>query len=115
MNWKFWSKEANAGVTNLPKPRALPQAVGQFMVTKLKEDPDVIWNYKAVLMPRDGSETVFLIRIYNPAATDNGRVRVANYTSLDAAADFILFQGWYDKSNGKVELERPHATTPQAA
>ena len=115
MKWKFWSKETDAGVTNLPKPRALPQAVGQFMVTKLNEDPDVIWNYKAVIMPREGSETAFLVRIYDPAATDNARVRIVNYTSLDAAADFILFQGWYDKGSGKVELARPHAAAPQAA
>ena len=115
MNWKFWSKEAKAGVTNLPKPRALPQSVGQFMVTKLKEDPDIIWNYKAVLIPREGSDTVFSIRVYNPAATDASGLRVVDYNSLEAAADFILFQGWYDKSSGKVELARPHAAAPQAA
>jgi hypothetical protein len=115
MNWKFWKNEANAGITHLPKPRELPQPVGQFMVAKLKQDPDIIWTYKAVLMPREGSDNAFLIRIYNPAATNASGLKVVNYTSLDAAADFILFQGWYDKSSGKVELARPDAAAPKAA
>jgi hypothetical protein len=114
MKWKFWSKEADTGVTKLPRPRDLPQSVGQYIVTKLKEDPDVIWNYKAVVMPREGSKTAFSVRVFNPAAADARAIRVTSYTSLDAVADLILFQGWYDKENGKVELSRPN-TAPRAA
>jgi hypothetical protein len=114
MKWKFWSKETDAGVAKLPKPRDLPQLIGQYMVTKLKEEPDTIWNYKAVVLTREGSKTAFYVRVFNPAAADARGIRVTNYTSLDAAADLILFQGWYDKETGKVELSRPTAT-PRAA
>jgi hypothetical protein len=114
MTWKFWSKEADTGVTKLPRPRELPQRVGQYMVTKLKEDPDIIWNYKAVVMPREGSKTAFFVRVFNPAAADARGVRVTSYTSLEAAAELILFQGWYDQDSGKVELSRPSAA-PRAA
>ncbi|MFH1983933.1 MAG: hypothetical protein ABIL58_19000 [Pseudomonadota bacterium] len=114
MKWKFWSKEADSNVTKLPRPRDLPQLVGQYMVTKLKEDPDTIWNYKAVVMPREGSKTIFFVRIFNPAEADSRGVRVTDYNSLETAADLILFQGWYDKDSGKVELSRP-SVTPRAA
>jgi len=114
MKWKFWSKEADAGVTRLPKPRDLPQPVGQHLVTKMKEDPDTVWSYKAVVMPREGAKSVFFLRVFNPAAADARGVRVADYNSLETAPDLILFQGWYDKESGKVELSRPSAA-PKAA
>jgi hypothetical protein len=109
MKWKFWAKEEDGSAPKLPKPREMPQQIGQHLVTRLNQNPDHIWNYKALLMPREGSKTAFAVRIYNPVAAYDRGIRVVNYTSLDEAPDLILFQGWYDQGSGKMEIAQPAA------
>ena len=119
MKWKFWSKEDNA-VAAKPagakhaKPQDLPQRVGQYMVTQLKEDPDTIWNYKAVLLRQEDSKARYWIRIFDPAAAKMRGVRVTEYNSLDTAADLVIYQGTFNKESGKVDISRPNQA-PQAA
>ncbi|MDD3992735.1 MAG: hypothetical protein PHV70_11365 [Desulfobacteraceae bacterium] len=115
MKWNFWSKnQENAKTVKLPKPREMPQALGMYLVTRLNQNPDVIWKFKAALLPREGSKQLFAVRIFNPVAVSDRNVRVVDYNSLDEVPDLILFQGTYDEKRGKVELSRPGAG-PSAA
>jgi len=115
MKWNFWSKnEENAQTVKLPKPREMPQALGMYLVTRLNQNPDVVWKFKAALLPREGSKHLFAVRIYNPVVVNDRNIRVVNYNSLDEAPDLILFQGTYDEQRGKVELARPVTPHPAA-
>jgi len=111
MNWKFWQKNnaSDSGAppaVKLPKPKELSQQVGIFLITKLKEDPDWVWTLKMVTCPQPDNKYVVSMRIYNPQDALLAGVAVANYHSLDAHADLILFEGSYNKSAGVVDVAR---------
>ena len=111
MNWKFWQKgkqrENSAGIAavQLSKPKELPYPVGIYLVTKLKLDPDWVWNLKCVMRPKADEKKVFEIRMFSPATTAGKGVVVSNYHSLDEHPDLILFFGSFNKRTGSVELE----------
>jgi len=115
MNWKFWEKrEAEpAQPSNLPKPQELPDPVGRFLVVNLKLDPDVIWNYRAVVLREEG-KSKRLFRVFDPAQAKAMNIRVRDYYSLDQAPELILYHGVYNKSSGKAEFRLPEGT-PEAA
>ena len=113
MKWKFWergtSDEAaplSGGKPKLPGPRDLPQAVGQHLVTREKMDPDLVWTFKCVQRPVEGSKHRYDIRVYNPAMSNHAGVRITNYLSLDDHPELILYYGWYDKSSSAFEIHK---------
>ena len=110
MNWKFWQKDKQPGKApgapeiKLTKPRDLPQQIGMYLVTRLKLDPDWVWNLKCVMRPLADQKTVFDVRVFNP---ENGAVKsvtIANFNSLDAHPDTVLFSGTFDKKTGKFQF-----------
>jgi hypothetical protein len=111
MNWKFWQKashrekSSNTGEVKFAKPRELPDQVGMYLVTKLKLDPDWVWNLKCVMHPKVDEKNVFDIRIFNPITAADKGVVVSNYHSLDQHPGRILFFGSFNKRTGSVELE----------
>ena len=112
MNWKFWKKEnpreGSAGTkeVKLARPKELPDRVGRFLVTQLKLDPDWVWSLKCVMRLEVDKKNVFDIRIFNPATASSKGVRVANFNSLDAHPDIILFFGSFNKNTGDVFIEK---------
>ena len=112
MNWKFWSKEkqtsklAGTKGIKLAKPKELPDRVGRYLVTKLKEDPDWVWSLKAALRPKADEKDAFEIRIFNPEDAVRKGVAVTDYNVLDAHPDMILFTGWYKKNTDLVKIEK---------
>jgi len=105
MNWKFWKNQETE--PRLQKPRELPELVGIYLVTRLKEDPDWAWSLRAVIRPqKNPSNHLRDIRIFSPGDAAAKAVAVRDYTSLDQHPDLILFQGWYDKANGTVQIEK---------
>jgi hypothetical protein len=112
MNWKFWQKEkpvensSGTKVTKLAKPKDLPQRVGMHLVTQLNEDPDWAWSLKAALRPKADEKNAYEIRIFNPADTARKGVVIANFNSLDAHPDMILFFGSFNIKTGSVQIEK---------
>ncbi|MEE4605936.1 MAG: hypothetical protein V2J65_31965 [Desulfobacteraceae bacterium] len=112
MNWKFWKKQnhrENSGGTKeakLARPKELPDRVGRFLVTQLKEDPDWVWSLKCAIRPKADEKNVFEVRIFNPATAAKKGVAVANFHSLDAHPDIILFFGSFNKNTDSVQLEK---------
>jgi hypothetical protein len=112
MNWKFWQKEkpcVNSSGTRevkLAKPKDLPQRVGMHLVTQLNEDPDWAWSLKAALRPKADEKNAYEIRIFNPADTARKGVVIANFNSLDAHPDMILFFGSFNIKTGSVQIEK---------
>ena len=112
MKWKFWQKEnlreSSAGTkeVKLARPKDLPDRVGRYLVTQLKEDPDWVWSLKCVIRPKANEKNVFEIRIFNPATAASKGVAVANFNSLDAHPDIMLFFGSFNKNTDSVQLEK---------
>ncbi len=112
MNWKFWEKEkqtknfSGTKEIKLAKPKELPDRVGRHLVTQLKEDPDWVWSLKAALLPKADEKDTFEIRIFNPADAARKGVVIANFNTLDAHPDMILFTGWYKKNSDFVKIEK---------
>ncbi len=112
MNWKFWIRGQKAGLPDirtdikLPRPKDLPDRVGRYLVTRLKEDPDWVWSLKAALRPRAGEKDVFDIRIFNPEEAADKGLAINSYDSLDSHPEIILFAGWYRKNSDDQKIER---------
>lgn len=112
MSWKFWQngkqgeKSSGAREEKLAKPKEIPERVGMHLVSKLKEDPDWVWSLKAALRPKTDEKHAFDIRIFNPADTNRAGASIANYNSLDAHPEMILFFGSFNKKTGSLQIEK---------
>jgi hypothetical protein len=112
MNWKFWQKEkqtdefSGTKEIKLAKPKELPDRVGRYLVTQLKEEPDWVWSLRAALRPKADEKDAFEIRIFNPEDAVRKGVAITNFNALDAHPDMILFTGWYKKNTDLVHIEK---------
>jgi hypothetical protein len=112
MSWKFWKKDTDGeGTTHireakLSKPKELPDRVGMYLVTQLKEDPDWVWSLKVVSRPRPDEKHTIEVRIFDPKEAAKKGVTIMNYNSLDEHSDMVLFFGWYNKNTGLVKIDR---------
>ena len=112
MNWKFWHKEkqpneiSGAKEIKLAKPRELPDRVGRYLVTQLKEEPDWVWSLRAALRLKADEKDMFEIRIFSPEDAARKGVVITNFNALDAHPDMILFTGWYKKNTDLVKIEK---------
>ena len=112
MSWKFWERDKTAAAPSsgnskkLEKPREIPQDVGRHLVAEQDLDPDWIWNLKCVRKPREGSKSAFYIRVFSPESVAQHNLKVSDYSSLDDHMDQVIFDGWYDKENRIVRLDR---------
>jgi len=117
MNWKFWKTEnkneqgLNQTSSNLPKPKDLQTQVGMHLVTQLKLDPDWVWSLKGVVRSTSQKQN-FEIRIFDPKEAVIGNVKIRDYNSLDDYPEMILFEGYFNKNTGSVDIKR---TTDKAA
>jgi len=108
----FWKKGAKTGETTnkkvekLPGPKGIPELVGRYLITELKQNPDQVWNFKAVLRPLlDKGKGVFEFRVLDDTQVAAKKVAVKDYNSLDAHPELILYQGWFNKKTMQVKIE----------
>lgn len=111
MNWKFWQKKASENtfknkVAKLPKPKELPDQVGLYLVTQLRENPDWVWKLRYVVRPKHEEKHVLEMRIFSPSDADQKGHSVLDYYSLDVYPDLILFTGFFDKKSGTVKISK---------
>ncbi len=89
----------------MPGPKEIPQPVGQDIVTKLKGDPDSIWQLKAVMLPREGDKDISEVRVFDASQAASRNIRVKDYHSLTDHPELILYEGWYNK-RGNAEIRK---------
>ncbi|MFH1003321.1 MAG: hypothetical protein V1780_04175 [Chloroflexota bacterium] len=109
----FWKKapKAEAGTPaapeaeKLPGPREIPEAIGRYLVTEKRQDPDWVWHLKAVLRksPQNGKEA-YDFRIFDAAKVAAQKIKVQDYNSLDGHPELVLFQGWFDRKSMRVTI-----------
>lgn len=111
MNWKFWKTEnkndpsLSQRSSNLPRPKDLPNQVGIYLVTQLKLHPDWVWMLKGVVRPTKEKQN-FKIRIFDPKEAVISDVIVTDFNSLDDYPEMILFEGYFNKNTGWVDIKR---------
>lgn len=111
MNWKFWKNNSVTEDTTqvkapkLPGPKDIPEPVGRDLIVKLGKDPDWVWSLKSVLRQRQGEKDAYDVRVYNAYDASSKKVTVANFNSLDAHPELILFEGWFNKKFRDVHIE----------
>ena len=110
-NWKFWEtankndRRLNLRSSKLPKPKDLPDRIGIHLVTQLKQDPDWVWTLKGVVRPTTEKHN-FEIRIFDPEETFLSDVIVTDFNSLEDFPELILFEGYFNKNTGWVDIKR---------
>jgi hypothetical protein len=112
MDWKFWNRKksdpAGGGQpkSKLSGPKELPQQIGQFLVTHERMDPDWVWSLRCVMRRRADHPSTYDCRVFNPNQTSIQGIRIADYDSLDNHPELVLFQGWFNKENNQVKLQK---------
>ena len=104
----FWRKKTEASKTKVNKlkgPKLIPEIVGGHLVTDFKQDPDVVWKYKAVVRRRGESKDAFDVRVFDDIDAATKKIKIVDYTSFDAHPELILYEGWFDNELRTVQLE----------
>ena len=117
MNWKFWEAFSSDSEREgrLAGPTTIPEPVARYMVVDLKEEAEWVWRLKAVLSPRPGSKHEFFFRVYEESKTAAMRVKVQNYSSLDAHKSLIILEGSFNRKTGVVIDDRQEDLSLKAA
>jgi hypothetical protein len=111
MDWKFWRKRhlaidgSNAPKIKMSGPKELPDALGIYLVTHEKRDPDWTWSLRCMLRRQPDKQSSYDFRVFNPIQEGIETIYIKDFSSLDHHPEFILFQGSYDKRTCKVELK----------
>ena len=113
MSWKFWEKKSESEKSSqqkakkLPRPRAIPEAVGRYLVVQMTKDPNWVWSLRSVIRKREGeSPSSYHFRLYEDGKVAGKGVIVKDFNSFDAHPDLVLFQGWFDKKSMEVHMEK---------
>jgi hypothetical protein len=107
-------KDPEAGQPRLPRPREIPQAVGQTLVVNHKQDPDWVWALMAVTRPSADSPDRSEFRVYSAQEAVHQGVTVRDWNSLDDHPELIQYFGWLDQRTREMELHRGAARLRRA-
>jgi len=99
----FWKKEKPAG-SPVELDRNLVRIIGKEW-GKLPLGESNHWvKYMAVMRQQGDNTDVFDVRVYDEGCTDEKKITVVNYSTLDQYQDLILFEGWFDRKYKKGEI-----------
>lgn len=110
MGWKFWQSnydsvpEREKSKSKLPKPMEMTTQIGQYLVAQERVDPDLVWPLKCVLRPHPENKTCFCFQVFYDSFAQTAHVSVADYDSLDAHSDLIIYHGRYDKRFNQIKI-----------
>ena len=108
MFWNKWFKKNVPGPSQkhrLKPPIDLPHQVGRYLVVNLGEDPDWVWDLKAVIKPIEGGKkSLRRFRVYDPVQSAKQWIKILDYDSLDAYPGLILYAGDFDKDTNAVSF-----------
>jgi hypothetical protein len=101
----FWKRRpAKPKVEKLPGPKDIPELVGRYLITELKQNPDRVWKLKGVVRRRLEGKDAFDFRVFDEAQVAAKKVAIKDYNSLNEHPDLILYQGRFDKKSGEVQI-----------
>ncbi|MGB9700229.1 MAG: hypothetical protein ACPL5I_12690 [Thermodesulfobacteriota bacterium] len=97
----FWGKKKNG----LLPPKSIPDCVGRYLVVNLGQNPDWVWNLKAVLRSKGEDKDSFEVRVFDPIKVPGKGIKIRDYNTLDDHPELILYEGWFNKRTGEVKIE----------
>ena len=89
----------------LRKPQTVPEPVQKYLINEMKLPSHLAPLFKAAMGKKTSGEDAYSIRIFDESEADARKVKVNDYTTLDAHPELILYEGIYDQVSKKVELE----------
>jgi hypothetical protein len=100
----FWGKKTEAEKKRGTTPKGIPEAVGRYLVVALNQNPDWVWNLKAVLREKEEKDW-FEFRVFDQSQAASKKVNVRDFESLGETPDLVLYQGVFNKKNFEVKME----------
>jgi len=100
----------------LPGPREAPMMVQKYLVNEMHFDSDLAHVLKAVVRRKNGTiqkSKSFDIRIFDEEDALANKVEIKDYLLLGEHPNLIIFEGWYDESNGQVVLEEKNRVSQE--
>lgn len=70
-----------------------------------------MWSFKSVERKKPQGHKLFDVRIFSEATAATRRIKVKDYTTLDAYPELILFEGWVDKQRYETQMEEKKTQT----
>ena len=111
----FGKKEKQPGQVKpvvLRKPEDIPYPVGRDLVVVYKQNPDVVWEFKAVTRRKADNPNRYDFRVFSLDDASSAGVRVQNFDTLDEHSQLILYEGWYDKKTNEAHFTGATAKEP---
>ncbi|MDP2719015.1 MAG: hypothetical protein Q8P44_04175 [Dehalococcoidia bacterium] len=93
----------------LPGPKDIPEMLGRYLVVTLKQEPDWVWQLKAVLKPRPEGKDSFDFRVFHLLHASAKNIKIIDYHTFDKYPELVLYQGNLDKKTWKVQMETKKA------
>jgi len=100
----FWGKKSAKEEGKLSGPKEIPGPLQNYLVAEKKIDPDLVKLLRAV-QRRNTDGTAYDFRIFDESEAKAKKAEVADYTSLDARPDLIIYEGSSDDGAKQVKLE----------
>jgi len=102
----FWNrKQKEENEVNLPRPKAIPEWAGRYMVVHGKSNPDWVWKLRGVTRPAPQGKTSYC-RVFDEAQATQAGLEVKNWVSLDGHPELILWEGCFDKGTNTTREEK---------
>ena len=103
----FGKKEKKLGEVKpvtLRKPEEIPYPVGRDLVVTYKQDPDMVWDLRAVTRCHVDDPKLYDFRVFSQDDASRRGVRVQNFETLDQHPELILYEGWYNKKGNEAHF-----------
>ena len=100
----FWGKKSAKEEGKLSGPKEIPVPLQNYLVAEKKIDPDLVKLLRAV-QRKNTDGTTYDFRIFDHSEAIAKKVEVADYSSLDARPDLIIYEGSSDEGAKQVKLE----------
>ena len=107
MFWKLGNqKAATSGntVKKLPKPKSIVEKVGRILITDFNQDPDIVWQLFTVTRPDEAAPKHVKFRVFDLGKVSAANIKVVDYHSLDTHPEQVLWEGWYQKDDYRVQF-----------
>ena len=90
------------------KPEELHGYLSRLIANEMEKAPantDHWVKYMVVQRPHEDDIETIDVRIYDKYSVEQKKIKVTDFTSLDASPDLILFEGWYNKKKKLSDIK----------
>ena len=71
----------------------------------LGENPDWVWNLKAVVRPNGADKDTFEVRVFDASQAADKAIRVRDYNTFEEHPEMIFYEGWFNKRTLETKIQ----------